>query len=86
MDLNALHSMMSAKGYHYFEGSTNSTDDRISINFSNGNGGRGDSLDLLIGADTTNADSYKYGGEFELQLTKHENLNDFELFALIETL
>lgn len=82
MDLNALHSLMSAKGYHYFEGDTNSIDDELCIYFSTIHGGRGDSLDLTIRSDSTDVIGWTHTGTE----TRLENLTDADLFKLIETL
>ena len=47
LDLNALHSMMNQRGYHYFDGGTNSTGE-LYIDFRVGLNGRGNSLNVAF--------------------------------------
>ncbi len=48
MDLLALHSLMKDKGFHYFEGLTNDSENFIQISFSTLHLGKGDSVNLEI--------------------------------------
>jgi hypothetical protein len=49
MDIQALHSLLRYKGFHYFSGKTNSKSGDIYFNFSKLPNGRGDYLELRIG-------------------------------------
>jgi len=49
MDLKALHSIMSRKKYHHFEGKTNDIENSLYLSFSTLHNGRGNSIDIRIG-------------------------------------
>ncbi len=49
MNLLALHSIMSEKGYHYFSGRTNDKEDNLYLDFSTLHNGRGNSVEIRIG-------------------------------------
>ena len=80
MNIKALHSLMTKKGYYYFEGNTNSREDFLYICFSTSNGGRGDAIDLKISNEDSDIIFYKQG---ELPITK-KNIPNNDVFSLIE--
>lgn len=49
MDLKSLHSLMSKKGFHYFEGQTCSKDNDLHLCFSTVRNGRGHLVEIRIG-------------------------------------
>ena len=53
MDLKKLHSIMSRKKYHYFEGKTNDIENNLYLSFSTLHNSRGNIIDIRIG-DTDN--------------------------------
>lgn len=80
MNLKHLHQIMSEKGYHYFDGKTNSTDDNIYLDFSTGHNGRGDWFEITIGPEHHNIMYRDKDGE----LVEHKNINDNEIFKIIK--
>lgn len=81
MDLNALHSMMSRKKFHYFEGKTNDRENNLYLSFSIGYNGRGNSVDIRIGDIDNDINCCINTTNIELK-----NVGDNEIFSLIETL
>ncbi len=49
MELKALHSLMSRKGFHYFDGHTNDNENNLYLSFSTMHNGRGDMVEIRIG-------------------------------------
>lgn len=80
MDLKALHSMMSRKNFHYFEGKTNDRENNLYLSFSTGHNGRGNSIDIRIGDIDNDINCYIDTTNIELK-----NVGDNEIFSLIET-
>jgi hypothetical protein len=88
MDLKALHSMMSRKNFHYFEGQTNN-DNNLYLSFSTGYNGRGNFVDIRIGdidTDyiTVNQLAHEYLNEEIAEGTSNNIIVDSELFKSIE--
>ena len=80
MDLKALHSIMSRKKFHYFEGKTNDRENNLYLSFSTQHNGRGNNVDIRIG-DIDN-DINCCIGTTNIEL---KNVGDNEIFLLIET-
>jgi hypothetical protein len=79
MDLIALHSMMSRKKFHYFEGKTNDRENNLYLTFSTVHNGMGNSVDIRIGDIDNDINCYIYTTNIELK-----NVGDNEIFRLIE--
>ena len=68
MTLKGLFNKMQEKGYHYFSGNTNSTDDSIYLYFSTGYNGRGNSIELAVNPlDSYDVTFYTDGERLELE-------------------
>ena len=59
MDLTKLYKLLKSKGYHYFEGNSDSNTDDIYIYFSTGFHGRGKGYEIRIGKFDNDLDSNK---------------------------
>ena len=81
MDLKALHSIMSRKKYHYFEGKTNDRENNLYLSFSTLHNGRGNTIYIRIG-DTDNdinclVDNIR---------TEYKQITDNDIFLILEEL
>ena len=86
MDLKVLHSLMSRKKFHYFEGQTNDIENNLYLTFSKLYGGKGDGVEIRIG-DTDNdincwINSTNMDDDYSIKM---KNVGDNEIFLLIET-
>ena len=79
MDLNALHSLMSRKKFHYFEGQTNDSENNLYLTFSKLYGGKGDFIDLRIGTKDNDINCWLNSCDIGMN-----NVSDSEVFLLIE--
>ena len=83
MDLKVLHSFMSKKGYHYFEGQTNDSDN-LYLSFSTLHSGSGDSMDIRIGVIDNDIKSWVASAETsDYVITELKNISDSEVFSFI---
>ena len=82
MDLNALFSIISQKGYHHFDGRTNSTNDNLYLDFSTGYNGRGNFITLRLNSDDNDID-YRTDN---IERTSLKNISDSELFTILKDL
>jgi hypothetical protein len=80
MDLKALHSLMSRKKFHYFEGKTNDRENNLYLTFSKLHGGRGDGVEIRIGDTDNDINCWINSTNIEMK-----NVGDNEIFSLIET-
>lgn len=80
MDLNALHSLMSKKKFHYFEGQTNDKKSSLYLSFSTLYNGRGNSVDIRIGDISNDIECW-----IDPTYIKKKNVSDDEVFSLIKT-
>jgi len=83
MDLKVLHSIMSRKGYHYFDGKTNSVNDNLYMEFSTGYNGRGDWVEIKIGSELHNI---RYKDKNKNSINEFKDVVDNELFKILEKL
>jgi len=81
MDLKALHSIMSRKKYHYFEGQTNDSESNLYLSFSTLHNGRGNYIDIRIG-DTDN----DINCLVENNRTENKQITDNDIFLILEEL
>ncbi len=83
MTLLGLFEKMKEKGYHYFEGKTNSRDESIYVEFSTLHSGRGDSVELAVNYPTETYDvTIRKGGK----TTMIDDIDCIRLFELINEL
>ena len=80
MDLKALHSLMSRKKFHYFEGQTNDRENNLYLSFSTGHNGSGNSVEIRIGDTDNDINCWINSTNIEMK-----NVDDNEIFLLIET-
>jgi hypothetical protein len=84
MDLKALHSILTKKGFYYFEGQTNPSSSDLNLYFSSGPRGRGTSCEIRIG-DKDNDVHLRIrninGPDIEYDL---KNVNDNKIFKFID--
>ena len=80
MDLKALHSLMSRKQFHYFEGQTNNRDNTLYLSFSTQHNGSGDCVEIRIGEIDNDIECWINSTNFEMK-----NVSDNDIFLLIET-
>ena len=81
MDLKALHSIMSRKKYHYFEGKTNDRENNLYLSFSTLYNGRGNSIDIRIG-DTDNDINCLVNNN----RTENKQITDNDIFLILKEL
>jgi len=81
MDLIALHSIMSRKKYHYFEGKTNDRENNLYLSFSTLHNGRGNNVDIRVG-DIDNDINCLVGNV----KTENKQITDNDIFLLLEEL
>lgn len=81
MTLHGLFSKMREKGFHYFEGNTNSTDESIYLYFSTGHNGRGNTVELAV-----NPDSYDVTFHIDSERLLLDDIDEAELFNHINKL
>jgi hypothetical protein len=80
MDLKALHSLMSRKKFHYFDGKTNDKENNLYLSFSTLHNGKGDNIDIRIGDIDNDINCWINSTNIEMK-----NVGDNEIFSLIET-
>ena len=81
IDLNALHSMLGMKGFYYFSGNTNESDD-LQIAFSEQHGMRGNHFWLT----STGEDSYDIDSRTSLGHFTYEGITENRVFQIINEL
>lgn len=79
MDLNKLYQIMREKGYHYCMTFTNGLNNNISLSFSTGFNGRGNSIEVTIGEQINQLLSYI---DKSKQLLK--DVSDDDIFSFLK--
>jgi hypothetical protein len=81
MDLNALHSIMSRKKYHYFEGKTNDSENNLYLSFSTLHNGRGNIINIRIGDINNDINCLVNNNRIE-----NKQITDNDIFLILEEL